>query len=621
MISIIYYANKNFNYTKILRLYIAVLFICLPNKSTAKNLTADSLFVSSSTDLKNAIKSAAPGNIIVVENGTYNPGGLTVACKATQSQPLIITARNIGKAELSGSTYFDLKLCSYVTLQGFNFTGSVSTAVKLEACNHIRITRNIFHLNETTSSKWIYIGGIYNDANAPSQYNRIDHNLFEDKHQLGNFITIDGQEDPVYQISQYDRIDHNYFRRIGPRAVNEMESIRVGVSTLSMSDGFEVIEYNLFEECDGDPEIVSVKSCRDTVRYNTFYRSQGSLSFRSGNGSVAEGNFFLGDGRDSTGGIRMYGNDHIIFNNYFEGLTGTHWDAAISLTNGDYDGGSNLTNHNRIVNAEIVHNTFVNNLHNIEIGFTNNGSYTKPPSNVLIANNLVTGNVNKLVDIMTQPVNMTWSGNIIYPAGSAVTGTSLTEQQAKVIDPELSYEKGSWKLNGDNGLWKLSAGSPAINSAPSIFPFVKEDMDGQTRDRQPDIGADEYFEISSLRFPMDSNTVGPFAYEDSARVEAAGISSQITPDGYVLENNFPNPFNPSTTIKFMLAEAGNVKLTVFNELGKTVRVLLDGQYKPAGTYSLKFNAETGGISLPSGVYFYKLQVNKKFLVKKMMLLK
>ena len=200
----------------------------------------------------------------------------------------------------------------------------------MQACNNIRITRNTFRLIETESLKWVIIGGVWNDPNAVSHHNRIDHNLFENKSFAGNYITVDGSGDPVYQSSQYDLIDYNHFRNIGPRIVNEMETIRVGWSELSRSSGYTTIEYNLFENCDGDPEIISVKTCDNIVRYNTFMSSQGTLCLRHGDRTIVNGNYFFGEGKDGTGGIRFYGDDHKIYNNYFEGLTGTIWDAALN---------------------------------------------------------------------------------------------------------------------------------------------------------------------------------------------------------------------------------------------------------------------------------------------------
>ena len=80
----------------------------------------------------------------------------------------------------------------------------------------------------------------------------------------------------------------------------------------------------------------------------------------------------------------------------------------LTITNGDadYSSSTSWSKHFRPRNAVIAFNTFVNNLHNIEIGYTNNGNYTKAPSNNSIANNIVQGSVNELIHIYTQPINM-----------------------------------------------------------------------------------------------------------------------------------------------------------------------------------------------------------------------
>jgi hypothetical protein len=256
-----------------------------------------------------------PGDIIELADGTYDTGGISMEISGTAAEPIIIRAANRGGAILAGESYFNLRRSAHIVIEGFRFTSNRYTVIKLEACNNIRITRNTFQLaeEEGQNGKWVYIGGVWDDQTLLSHHNRIDHNTFRDKHQLGNFITIDGGDN----VSQNDRIDHNYFYNIGPRHDNEMEAIRVGWSQLSLTDGFTVIEYNLFEDCDGDPEIISVKSCKDTVRYNTIRSSQGTVSLRHGDGSVVHDNYFLGEGKEGTGGVRVYARYHKIYNNYF----------------------------------------------------------------------------------------------------------------------------------------------------------------------------------------------------------------------------------------------------------------------------------------------------------------
>jgi len=88
------------------------------------------------------------------------------------------------------------------------------------------------------------------------------------------------------------------------------------------------------------------------------------------------------------------------------------------------------------------------------------------------------------------------------------------------------------------------------------------------------------------------------------------------PEKFFLYQNFPNPFNPVTNIKFDLAKAGNVKLTVYNINGEAVATLVEDNLG-FGQYNYDFD----GVKLASGVYFYKLETPEFTSVKKMILIK
>jgi poly(beta-D-mannuronate) lyase len=454
--------------------------------------------VSTSAQLASAISSATAGTTIVLANGTYTNGGnFSVSGKnGTAANPITIKAANTGQAIISGGAYFIVSNSSYVVIEGLKFTNTGNTAVKLDQSNNVRVTRNTFALTENGNSlKWVYIGG------ANSHHNRIDHNEFGPKHDLGNFITVDGSST---QISQYDTIEYNYFHDIGPRATNEMEAIRLGVSTLSMSDAFATIQYNLFENCDGDPEYISVKSGHNTVRYNTFRNSQGVLSSRHGHAQSFYGNFFLGDGvKSGIGGIRLYANDHKVFNNYFENLTGSGYSDAINVDGGDFDGGTNgntftssdLSKHWRVYRAQIVNNTIVNSATGIVIG----GNYTQAPVDSTIANNIVTNASGTLYNEV-KTSNITFSGNIGF--GSTLNNKSRTSAEINLVNPLLTTS---------GGLQKLSSSSPAINASTGSYTFVTTDMDGQSRTGVNDVGADEYATSLVTNVPLTTSNVGPLA--------------------------------------------------------------------------------------------------------------
>jgi hypothetical protein len=103
---------------------------------------------------------------------------------------------------------------------------------------------------------------------------------------------------------------------------------------------------------------------------------------------------------------------------------------------------------------------------------------------------------------------------------------------------------------------------------------------------------------------------GAFEYSKTIEVEVSPVLV------YSLEQNFPNPFNPTTTIGFGIIEKGNVRMSILNLLGEEIKVLLN-EGKEAGYHSIDFNAS----DLPSGVYFYRLQSGNFISTRKMLLLK
>lgn len=487
------------------------LLFCVIWSATSVIYAQQTTLVTDIDDLKNTVNAASAGDIIVIQDGSYSGNSMTVTANGTAENPIKIKAQSIGGVTLTEDTKFILRKCSYVILEGFVFTND-GTAVKLEGCNNVRISRNTFKLNETSSTKWVYIGGVWDEPTTSlSHHNRIDHNTFEGKTQAGNFITIDGSGQT--QVSQFDVIDHNLFKDNTPRITNEKESIRVGWSKMSKSSGFTVIEFNYFENCNGDPEIISVKTCDNIIRHNTIRNSLGTISLRHGNRSRVEGNYFFGgecsaEGHCS-GGVRFYGENHIIINNYFEGLKGTKWDAPITLTEGDADAGnSSLSKHFRIDGALIAYNTLINNDHGIEIGYDNNGKYSKPPRDVVMAYNLVQGSENELVKYINEPDNMIWKNNVMYPTGTATLtndGRTYNATEISNTNPNLVYDD---ELN----IWKSTSTTPKFAKDNTLSFSIEEDIHGHDRGTESSVGADNY-SMESIRYaPLTATDVGPYSY-------------------------------------------------------------------------------------------------------------
>jgi poly(beta-D-mannuronate) lyase len=582
--------------------------------------------VTSVTEFKTALSAMNPGDVIEVADGSYNLSAFTVTRSGCPAKPILITAKNQGKAILNGNTALTLESLKYVTIKGFSFqSASIGTGIKMQNCSRVRITGNSFEIKETSSCNWLYIGDTFaSPLPLRSGHNLIDHNSFDGKTQSGKYIVVDGN---LNQQSQHDTISYNVFKNNGPRAANEKESIRVGVSPLSKSSGFTVIEYNLFQDCDGDPEVVSIKSCDNIVRFNTFQRCLGTLCLRQGTGTIAEGNYFFGEGKTAVytdpesgatntigcGGVRAYGEGHKIHNNYFQGLTGSKWDAALTLTNGDVtNNSSSLSDHYLPENITVAFNTFVNNKSNIEIGFDNNGKYPKYPINCFFSNNIVIDDTAPIVKSFSSAAlaGVSFANNIMYPTGTSSIGISATSDQIRNIDPKLVQPKCR-DLNGNcvdhlaYQVLRLDQWSPAIDAAKGNFNQVTSDFEGQQRTGMKDIGADEYTGNNPIFISaLDPNFVGPSAkpfvyqvvYDEKPKPEQpierlypVDAANLLTPDGdgvndrWIIQNIKMYPNN---------------EVSVFDKAGRLV------YYKKG--YNNEWDGMLNGNLLNEGTYYYLL---------------
>ena len=95
----------------------------------------------------------------------------------------------------------------------------------------------------------------------------------------------------------------------------------------------------------------------------------------------------------------------------------------------------------------------------------------------------------------------------------------------------------------------------------------------------------------------------------------------VTPKEFALLGNYPNPFNPVTTLRFDLDYTSKVNVTVYNILGNEIITLQNGELV-AGRHSIQWNANnTYGQKVPSGLYLYKVTSDNRILTGKMLLMK
>jgi predicted GH43/DUF377 family glycosyl hydrolase len=157
----------------------------------------------------------------------------------------------------------------------------------------------------------------------------------------------------------------------------------------------------------------------------------------------------------------------------------------------------------------------------------------------------------------------------------------------------------------DSGIsWTKYAGNPVLAPSPGTWDGLTTQIGSVLR------------RGDSLEMWYSSGNPGKIGHALSAVVVGAMEGERALPEGFLLHQNYPNPFNPSTTIRYGLPQQSHMNLAVYNTLGEQVAVLKNGE-EEAGYHDVTFNAST----LPSGVYFYRLQVGSYVETRKLCLVR
>ena len=489
-------------------------------------LHAATVNVSSLSALQTAINNAAPGDIIILANGVYTAGtDITISKQGTAAAPITIQAQSIGGVEINGSAGINIvSPAKYIIIKGFKFTFNASQATMASGTSFCRWTRNLFQTPGEGEN--LLLNG--ND-------HEVDYNTFQHKNALGRFIAVRGSGS---QIAQRLHIHHNYFFDQQPQTGNGAETVQFGLSGYSLSSSNSIFEYNLFEECEGENELLSVKSSAVTVRYNTIRNCPAQFTLRHGNHCTVYGNYFI-----NTPGIRIFGDDHIIYSNHFENCN-----PAINIGNGDGEvaDGDALTVHDRPDRTVIVFNTLVNNTTNYVQSSRTSGLGA---TNTTYANNIIQGG-GSAASIAGPYTGAVWSNNIVYQtsgAGSMPSGSYTS------VNPLLARDA--------TGTFHLQAGSPAINAATGTYSTVTTDMDGQSRSGTKDIGADEVSTAPVIAQILTAAMVGYNASNPSECLPVVASSDDGNVPGNVLDNDLNTRWSANGDgqwIQFCLNSAATV---------------------------------------------------------------
>ena len=437
-----------------------------------------------------AVSSASPGDTIKLKNGTWTNTTLGFYANGTESNPIVVTAQTAGEVILTGTSRLEI-YGKYLEVHNLDFkNGALSSGHVVEfrkgsseLAENCRLSNcRILNYNPTsdeTEYKWISLFG---------KNNRVDHCTFSGKNHEGALLVV-----WLNGTANHHRIDHNYFSDIPRLNRNGAETIRVGTSSYAHTDSKTTVEYNVFEKCDGELEIISSKSKFNIYRYNTFINNNGVLTLRHGSDCDVYGNFFFGAPGKACGGVRIIGERHRVYNNYFQDLEGSGTRAAISLMNGVPN--AVASSYYEVQDAEVVHNTIVSCRQALAIGVGKNDELTLPPKNCIVANNVLdkmTGN--DPIDYIDNPINLSYHSNFVNFENLSISDPGILN-----IDPELT------KIGN---LWRVDQAGPTEDASAVSFNYVTVDMDGQSRGNTPDVGSDEYSLSNIVNVPLTMTDVG-----------------------------------------------------------------------------------------------------------------
>jgi uncharacterized delta-60 repeat protein len=187
------------------------------------------------------------------------------------------------------------------------------------------------------------------------------------------------------------------------------------------------------------------------------------------------------------------------------------------------------------------------------------------------------------------PVELTYFTAYCNIGAVELNWSTATELNNRGFEIERSTNKNNWRLIG----FREGRGT---TTEPQNYSFV-DDLFGESSLRL-------YYRLKQIDYD------GTFEYSPIVEVDV------MVPIEYSLEQNFPNPFNPSTTIEYRIPSDGFVSLTIYNTIGQEVSMLVN-ENQSAGNYSITFSAD----KLPSGLYFYSLRSGDFSETRKMLLLK
>ena len=430
-------------------LFIVALILC----NYAHSQTTHT--ISNPKDIESLILN--PGDIVVLEDGTYNTDErIDFIGSGTSTAPITFRPQTPGGVIFTGGLQMDIA-GDYLIVDGFYWNGGYGASNFIQfrngedyaqnctiqncAINGLQVNPDDVEVGTSQKHRWIVLYGNYNNVlncsfmNKPSSgaliLVELEYNASPDEGATNTRCTEVGHTINNNYFYKYDKIDAALTN------AGDSETIRVGTSEFQNVNCATTVSNNYFVEADGENEIITNKSDNNIYTNNTFRRCRGSLVLRHGSGATVDRNYFLGENVDGTGGIRIVDSDHTITNNYIQDcitvLDQAKWNNGLTFMGGtdssvdDCNATSTSNGYQESENINVSNNTIINTnapfFYNIDKGSGDNTG--------TITNNLIYFDEDyvNVTEVISGDATDSYSsiGETLSYTGNIFSGTTLGE--------------------------------------------------------------------------------------------------------------------------------------------------------------------------------------------------
>jgi poly(beta-D-mannuronate) lyase len=340
---------------------------------TAQTLVANTYKVKSEEEFKTILLKIVSGDRIIIANGNYTNWSLEIPTTGTQTKPVVIMAETAGKVVFSGDvsqTLFKFT-GAFTTLSGITF--NACTLLKAKDANGLLVefknTSNC-RLSDCSFTANVVKGQfmplvIISGNGTANKVDSCSFNANVDNQDVQVKITKDS-------CPQLTVLENNVFtnkNKVSWANGNGGECIQIGQDPilLGTKEANTLVRFNKFIHCDGENEVISNKSSRNSYVKNYFEANDGELVMRGGHDCIISDNVFEG----GTGGIRINGTGHTITNNKINNIK-----TAIRLMYGMAKGKEETGFYIAASNCTVTNNQISNATTGILVGDSKNADWT-----------------------------------------------------------------------------------------------------------------------------------------------------------------------------------------------------------------------------------------------------